>query len=179
MKRVNQLEIYSDHWEKILLEKYLLDNGKGQDYVISELNPYVLIVPIVERNKVILFKEYTMGSQTLTLNFLSGYIQKDENVFQAAKRAVSMKTTWSVENLRYIGSLYENVMRSRNKYYIVLANIKKKKLKEQHDKDYNKIQSEIILPIHNLFNMQTLQEMNGAVSVSVLPFLLHILKKSF
>lgn len=62
--RVLSRERVFDHpWERIFIERVQTENGKDFDYLISEPNDFVIVVPFLPDGEVLLVEQYKHGAQ--------------------------------------------------------------------------------------------------------------------
>lgn len=170
-KIVSRKKVFDHPWEKIYIEKLKVD-GRNCDYLISRPNEFVVIVPFVSENEVILVRQYKHGAKKVLLGFPSGFIHKGETPEYCAKRELLEETGYKAEKIKLVASLFENPTRCRNRYYIVFASgiSKERILSINPDKLEGKIES-FTVRLENLTNRRYLSKILAGPQVSVIPFL--------
>lgn len=84
------------------------DNGELRQYerlVKNKSTGSVLIVPMLDRNTVLLIKEYSVGVDRYELGLPKGKIDPEETILQAANRELKEEVGYGAKNLQHLISL--------------------------------------------------------------------------
>ena len=87
--------------------KYKLPNDKTVYFDVRIEPSCVCILPISEKNTIILTKQFRPGLNKILIELPGGYIEKNEKPLQAAKRELIEETGYSGK-LKYVGMTYEH-----------------------------------------------------------------------
>ena len=90
--------------EQVQLE---FSNGTQSNYerIIAATNGAVLIVPLLSDNKVIMIKEYSVGTDQYELLFPKGLIDDNESILDAANRELMEEVGYAAHKLTYLKSM--------------------------------------------------------------------------
>lgn len=108
------------HVERIDLR---FSNGQEAQYERLQTSPggAVLIVPMLDKNTVLLIREYAAGVDRYELVLPKGRIEPDESVLDAANRELMEEVGYAAKNLRHIKSLTLAPGYANHTTHIVLA----------------------------------------------------------
>ena len=84
---------------KVSIDKVKLPSGKIiDDYHRIEVHNAVMLLVENNENKILVYKEYRHGVAEVSLTFPAGGIEKDESVFDAAKRELNEETGYTAKD---------------------------------------------------------------------------------
>lgn len=108
------------HVERIDLR---FSNGQEAQYERLQTSPggAVLIVPMLDKNTVLLIREYSAGVDRYELVLPKGRIEPDESVLDAANRELMEEVGYAAKKLRHIKSLTLAPGYANHTTHIVLA----------------------------------------------------------
>jgi ADP-ribose diphosphatase len=87
----------------------------------GRIRPTVLIVPLLERENLILVREYCAGTHTYELGFPTGTVGRDEAIKEAASRELKEEIGFRAEQISLIKTLSVLPGHFDHETYIVLA----------------------------------------------------------
>ncbi|HUD44879.1 MAG TPA: NUDIX domain-containing protein [Patescibacteria group bacterium] len=175
---IRQTEIFNDDKERLVLEQFVSKDGTKTDCLLSYYRPFVVIVPLINRQKILMSEQFTLGTKSRTYGFFSEFMKQGENIFDTAKRILKEETGYKADKLIHVASLYEDAKRSRIPYHIIIAEI----LHENHKLTDSKIKDEKainhVIYTSALLSSYILDRMKGALTIAVVPYILqYILRK--
>ncbi|MDB4614785.1 NUDIX hydrolase [bacterium] len=85
-KIVDSHQAYQDPWVTLRRDEVIRPDGKPGSYVVVNLKPGVCVLAIDEDRNVYLTKEFHYGVGRVTIECVSGGIEKDEDPLVCAKR---------------------------------------------------------------------------------------------
>ncbi len=89
-------------FRSIIKKRFLLPNGKTNEYDILDDQTFASIVPITTDNEVLMVEEYRPGPERKLLAFPAGYINKDEPPAEAARRELLEETGYAAANIELL-----------------------------------------------------------------------------
>jgi ADP-ribose diphosphatase len=91
------------HVEEMELE---FENGQQRTYqrIVGSQQGAVLVVPLLDRDTVLLIREYAAGMDRYELAFPKGHIEQGEDPLTAANREIQEETGYAADRLEQIAS---------------------------------------------------------------------------
>lgn len=117
----NSKIIYKNPWIKVREDKVIRPDKKYGIFGVVEQKAGVSIIPLNEEGNVYLTKEYKYAVGHISIEAISGGIDKDEDKLQAAKRELKEETGFIAKKWKYLGAIdpFTSIIDSPN--YIYLA----------------------------------------------------------
>lgn len=113
------------------------DGSIVEDYYTIDRPTVAVIAALTEKNEVVLVKQYRHPVKNTDIELPAGYIEKNENIEQAAHRELLEETGYEAESLEEIHKVYSSAgLMSNNIHFFVGKNAKKiaePKLDENED----------------------------------------------
>ena len=122
-KYLSSKMIYSGNFIALIEEKYLLPNSiimKREKIIKNKNKQAVIIVAVTDENKYILVSQNRINNMT-TLEFPSGYIEKNESVKDASIRELLEETGYISNNIEFIDNYYAQIGIDSSIINIVIA----------------------------------------------------------
>ncbi len=88
-------EPYKAGYRKMLKKTFVLPDGRESDYDVRDEGKTVTIVAFTPENKIILEKLYRPGPEKVLMELPGGFVDKDEEPEDAAKRELLEETGYS------------------------------------------------------------------------------------
>ncbi len=170
---ISRKQVFDHPWERIFIEKVRTEHGKTFDYLISEPNDFVIVVPFVEDNNLLMVEQYKHGAQEYLLGFPAGFMNKGESPEACAKRELDEEVHFTATTFRRVATLSENPTRSRNSYYIVFAEGARRTASgkvDNPDDSEGDIKSQLVKRI-DLLRPEVLKKIKAGPMLSALPFI--------
>lgn len=98
--------IYKGKILSLRLDDVILPNGKTTTREIVEHPGAVAILPLIDKDKFLLVKQFRTPIRKTLLEIPAGKIEKGENIRQCAKRELMEETGYKTDNLKKIASVY-------------------------------------------------------------------------
>lgn len=177
-KFVSKKDIYQDKREKLVVEKYLKADGGFIEYLVSYFKPFVIVVPIFNHKSILLLERYSIGTESNTLGFPAGFMEEGESSVQAAQRELFEETGIKALEFTLVAELYENVMRSKQRFSVVIADIEDMTLNMENNPDTNEAKMKpVFKDISTIRSKEILRQMAGAATIAVIPYIENYLEK--
>lgn len=111
--------VYQNPWIKVREDKVIKPDGKKGFFGVISMVPGVSVLPMDDKGNVYLTKEYHYGVERVTIEAISGGIDKKEAKLQAAKRELKEETGLIAKKWTYLGVVdpFTTVVVSPNHMY--------------------------------------------------------------
>ena len=113
--------VYQNPWIKVREDKVIRPDGKKGIFSVVSIISGVSVLPMDDKNNVYLTKEYHYGVERITIEAISGGIDKNETKLQAAKRELKEETGLIAKKWTYLGAVdpFTSTVVSPNHMYLV------------------------------------------------------------
>ena len=103
------------------LEYYYKVVDKSMVFTVQDMSSWALIVPVTSEGKFIIVRQFRAGTNSDTLEFPGGSINKDEDTLKAAARELQEETGAVAGKIVPIGIMDPNPAFMTNKCYVFAA----------------------------------------------------------
>ena len=112
--------VYQNPWIKVREDKVIRPDGKKGIFGVVTMVSGVSVIPVDDKGDVYLTQEYHYGVGRLSIEAISGGIDKKEKKLQAAKRELKEETGLVAKNWTYLGVVdpFTTVVVSPNYLYL-------------------------------------------------------------
>ncbi len=112
--------VYQNPWIKVREDKVIRPDKKSGIFGVVEQNMGVSVIPMDDKGNVYLTKEYKYAVERITIEAISGAIEKRENKLNAAKRELKEETGLIAKKWIYLGVVdpFTSVINSPNHMYL-------------------------------------------------------------
>jgi len=178
---MSRKRVFDHPWERIFIERVQAGNGAEFDYLISEPNDFVVVVPIIKGKNVLLINQYKHGARQDLLGFPAGFMHAGETAEACAERELAEETHYTARTFRQVAQLSENPTRCRNSYYIVFAEDAAPipGAASQNTDELEGVVKSKVVAISQLLKPSVLRQMKAGPMLSALPFLLRLEQKEY
>lgn len=104
-KTVSSEEIYDGRIFKVTKDTALLENGKEALREVVHHSGGVTIIPITEKNEIIMVKQYRYPHHKALLEIPAGKLEKGESHYDAGKRELLEETGCTCSEYEYLGEV--------------------------------------------------------------------------
>lgn len=126
--------IYKGKIINLRLENVILPNGREATREIIKHSGSVAILPLIDKDKFLLVKQYRKPIEKVLLEIPAGRIEKGENFKECAKRELAEETGYKASDFKKIASVYLAPGYSSEIIHILLAkNLKKSRANPDDD----------------------------------------------
>lgn len=170
LRILTRRQVFDHPWECIFIERVETKNGKTFDYLISEPNDFVIVVPFVEDETLLMVEQYKHGAQKHLLGFPAGFINRGESPEDCAKRELREEVQYVAERFRLVATLSENPTRCRNSYFIIFAE-NARPLTTKQNKNPDDLEGEIatqLIKQNDLLSPEILQKIKAGPMLSAI-----------
>lgn len=132
-------KLIKDGWRKVILKKFILPNGKEQDFEIFEEGQSVCVVAITKENKVILAKQFRPGPEKEFLELPGGGMEVGKETKEQAIARELLEETGYVGDIQFVASGPNDAYSSRIKHCFVATDCYKKQESKSEDLEFIEI----------------------------------------
>ena len=154
--------IYKGKILDLRIDKVILPNGKETTRAVVEHSGSVAILPVIDKNKFLLVKQFRQPIKDIMLEIPAGRIEKGENIEECAKRELAEETGYKTGDLKKLADVYLAPGYSSEMIHIFLAeNLKKTTAKPDEDE----ILENAILEAKDAFNKVIRGQINDSKTI--------------
>lgn len=113
--------VFDNPFQTVYLEKVRLKSGRTYDYVINAGRNWVMIVPFVSEDKVVLVRQYRHGVRRMVTGLCSGFQEKGESAIDTAKRELAEELSMTASRFKVAARIYLNPSREDTVGTLVFA----------------------------------------------------------
>ena len=143
--------IFQNPWIELHQDKVETRTGKVMDYTWYKSTDVAVIVPFLEKDNLVMIRQYRYPLGKVLLEFPAGHIEHGEAAANAAKRELLEETGYIAKSIDYMYTYHPSVSKSSQLVYIFRA-CDLIKEKANHDGGEEIIRTEII-SVEELENM--------------------------
>lgn len=112
--------VYQNRWISVREDRVARPDGKPGIFGVVTMLPGSSVIPIDNKGNVYLTKEYHYGVDRVTVEAISGGIERGENKLSTAKRELKEETGFSAKKWIYLGAVdpFTTVVHSPNYMYL-------------------------------------------------------------
>lgn len=121
-KKISGQKILVNEHIQLYKHKVKLPDGKIYDYYLTNKNKKsVFILPIDERGRILVLKEYRYPVGKVIYGPVAGKVDGRESVLTAARRELKEETGYQAKNIKSLGQFYSSPARSNTVFYAYSA----------------------------------------------------------
>ncbi|KYO65801.1 NUDIX hydrolase [Thermovenabulum gondwanense] len=118
---IDSKKVYQGKIINLKIERVKLPNGKESTREIVEHPGAVAIVPVNEKNEVIMVRQFRKAVDKVLLEIPAGKIEKNEDVEECAQRELMEETGYRSRKLVFLADFYTSPGFSDERMYLFLA----------------------------------------------------------
>ena len=113
--------IFRNPWIELYQDKVETRTGKVLDYTWYKSSDVAVIVPFVERDNLVMIRQYRYPLKKVLLEFPAGHIENGEDAAKTAKRELLEETGYIANKIDYMYTYHPSVSKSSQLVYIFRA----------------------------------------------------------
>lgn len=117
-------ESYRAGWRKMIKKTFILLNGTEADYDIKDEGRTICGLVLTTENKVLLMKVFRPGPEKVLMELPGGFVNKDEELIDAAKRELLEETGYTGD-FELVGNCIDDAYSNCVRHCFVAKNCKK------------------------------------------------------
>lgn len=125
--------------KKPIFENKYVKLVEKENYMVYETLDIVCVLPVLPNGDFLLINQYRIPIGKTITELVTGGIEKNENIEEAAKREVIEETGYKTKSLDFVGTYYSAPGYISQKAHVFVANISEYigKALEEHEKTFN------------------------------------------
>lgn len=120
-KELEEKELFKNAHITVYSKKLQLPNNKVVEWTFTGRQDAVGVIAVLEKDKVLLVKQYRPAVGKITLEIPAGLLEKNEVPSEAANRELEEETGYRAENLEKICEYYMSPGVNSGKFYLYYA----------------------------------------------------------
>jgi ADP-ribose pyrophosphatase len=113
--------IFRNPWIELYQDKVKTRTGKVMDYTWYKSSDVAVIVPFLEKDSLVMIRQYRYPLRKVLLEFPAGHIENGEDAATTAKRELLEETGYIANKIDYVYTYHPSVSKSRQLVYIFRA----------------------------------------------------------
>ena len=110
--------------------------GQAHDFYILESSSWVNVIPLTDKNEVVLIRQYRHGIRDITLEIPGGLVEESDTPEEAARRELLEETGYAPTEMVPLGRVHPNPAIQNNACYTFLAkNVSHKGIQKLDEKE--------------------------------------------
>lgn len=165
--------VYEDRWMKLTMEKVRADSGDEFDYLLSYPREFVIVVPVLSDEEVLMIRHYKHGIRREIVGFPAGYMEDGEKPEESAARELEEETGRTAQKLTHVATLSQNPSRCRTFFHIFLAEGLSERAENATNADT--LEGDIVsetVDIRRFFDPAFCNEVGDGYMLAAVPFLI-------
>jgi len=137
-KTISRKNIYQGKIIDLTVEEVILPGGRATTREIVKHSGSVAIVPLVDKDKILLIQQYRKPMEEVILEIPAGRIEKGESLEECARRELQEETGYRPSTLKRLTSLYPTPGYCDEVIHLFLAEELKKGEKNNQEDEFIK-----------------------------------------
>lgn len=123
--KISEETIHKNPWWKYKHDKYELPNGEKGDYYYQDIEPCVVVVPVLPNGNIIVINQYRYLLQQKVLSFPAGY-SEGKSLKQIAREETQEETGYECSSVKKMGKFYRSPGTTKDEFYSFVAKVGQK-----------------------------------------------------
>lgn len=145
-----------------------LEDGNIAKREIVEHNGGVCVISIDENNDVLMVKQFRMPFNKVLLEVPAGKLNKNEDIFEAAKREFNEETGYIANKLTYMGEFYPSVGFLTEKIHIYIGEDLVKECQHLDDDEFLNVEKYNIDTLYNMVLKNEIRDSKTVIAIMLL-----------
>jgi|SRR6187200_298584 ADP-ribose pyrophosphatase len=120
-KTIQSNLIFENPWIELYQDKVEIRTGKIMHYTWYKSSDVVIIVPFINKDTLVMIRQYRYPLRKVLLEFPAGHIENGEDAEKTAKRELLEETGYLANEIQYIYTYHPSVSKSRQRVHIFRA----------------------------------------------------------
>lgn len=120
--KISEKTIHENPWWKYKHDKYELPNGEEGDYYYQDIEPCVVVIPVLPNGNLIVINQYRYLLQQKVLSFPAGH-SEGLDLPEIAKKEVKEETGYICNEIEKIGKFHRSPGTTKDKFYTFVAQV--------------------------------------------------------
>jgi ADP-ribose pyrophosphatase len=125
-KCLDRKKVYEARDDKtIYMELYrdrvIAPDGREVSYTFYKSSDIVIVVPFLDRERLVMIRQYRYPLGKVMLEFPAGHIEKGESPLATARRELEEETGYRAKNVKHVYSYHPSVSKSRQIVHVFSA----------------------------------------------------------
>jgi len=96
-------------------------DGQDKNFVVMDLPDWVQVLAVTEDRKVLLVRQFRLGSRQISLELPGGVVEKGQTPLEAAQRELSEETGYTAAGWKQLAAFRPNPALQNNTAYLFVA----------------------------------------------------------
>jgi 8-oxo-dGTP pyrophosphatase MutT (NUDIX family) len=143
--------------------------GKRGKFSVIEASDWAVVVPLVRSSgasEFLMVRQYRHGSDSSSLEFPGGVVERGEEPRAAAARELAEETGWASDTILHAGSVYPNPAIQSNRFHVFLALDPKPSV--DRNLDEQEVVDALLVPTQEVMDAMGEGEMSHALMATAL-----------
>ena len=145
-----------------------LEDGSIAKREIVEHNGGVCVISVDENRDVLMVKQFRMPFSDVLLEVPAGKLNKDEDIFEAAKREFNEETGYIAKKLTYMGEIYPSVGFLTEKIHVYIGEELVKDCQHLDDDEFLNVEKYNIDTLYNMVLKNEIKDAKTVIAVMML-----------
>ncbi|PWU82275.1 MAG: hypothetical protein DLM72_02605 [Candidatus Nitrosopolaris wilkensis] len=110
--------IFQNPWIELYQDKVEIRTGKIMHYTWYKSSDVAIIVPFLNKDTLVMLRQYRYPLHKVLLEFPAGHIEKGENIENTAKRELLEETGYLAKEIQHVYTYHPSVSKSRQLVHI-------------------------------------------------------------
>lgn len=135
LKKISEEIIHENPWWQYKHDKYEMPNGQAGEYYYGETSGMVIVVPILDDERIILTLQYRYLEQRESIEFPGGGIGSEADVLESARQELLEETGCIADEFIKVGTFQSSSGLLRDKSHVFLAYIQECGVQQTDDSE--------------------------------------------
>ena len=167
-KTLNKNTIFKGKILNLRSDTALLPNGTTAVREVIEHSGGVCVAAIDENDNVLMVKQFRMPFNKVLLEVPAGKLNKNEDIFEAAKREFNEETGYIANKLTYMGEFYPSVGFLTEKIHIYIGEDLVKECQHLDDDEFLNVEKYNIDTLYNMVLKNEIRDSKTVIAIMLL-----------